>query len=356
MTLEEAKAKLEKYKEIVPYTKTIDIEYYREMPRNNVTPAQSIKIFNKRISNYTTQEIGRIFSATLLDLNLKKYIDFEQIDKKNIIIKLLEKTPENMEKSEEKIYNFLEKAMGETKQITVKELEKYIKRYPSRIEKLVTSIEETTKKEIIKLGLYDEKRQEERETSLGISLTLSILGLVALGFISIYLLSFVPAKTILIPGLIFVIFAIINIIASSRVYKKQQPFTNEGINENAMWKGLKKYMEDFSMLDKREVPELVLWEEFLVYATAFGIADKVLKQLKIVYKDVYENMDINSHPYMYMAMHTDFTSSFTSAISSSVASSYASTMSSGSGGGGGFSGGGGRRRPEVGGGGRKINA
>ena len=89
-------------------------------------------------------------------------------------------------------------------------------------------------------------------------------------------------------------------------------------------------MKDYSLIKDREVFEVVLWEKFLVYATAFGIADKVLKQLKIVYKDVYDSIDMNSYSYMYIAMHTDFTSSFTSAITSSVASSYSSTLSSGS--------------------------
>ena len=121
-------------------------------------------------------------------------------------------------------------------------------------------------------------------------------------------------------------------------------FTQEGVNESEKWKGLKKYMEEFSMLDKREVPEIEIWEKFLVYATAFGIADKVLKQLKIVYPDIENSMNINTYPSMYLMMNTDFSRSFTDSISSSMSSAY----SSASGGGGGFSGGGGGgRRPEV---------
>ena len=89
-----------------------------------------------------------------------------------------------------------------------------------------------------------------------------------------------------------------------------------------------------------------IWEEFLVYATAFGIADKVLKQLKIVYPDIDNNINISTYPYMYLMIHTDFSNSFSNAISSSMSSAYSST----SGGGGGFSSGG-RRWPVAGGGG-----
>ena len=105
-------------------------------------------------------------------------------------------------------------------------------------------------------------------------------------------------------------------------------------------------MEDFSMLDKREVPELVIWEKYLVYATAFGIADKVIKQLKIVYPNFDEIMNTNIATYTYinLMMNTNFNSSFSNSITTSMSSAY----SSGTGSGGGFSGGGGFGRwPEV---------
>ena len=106
-------------------------------------------------------------------------------------------------------------------------------------------------------------------------------------------------------------------------------------------------MEDFSMLDKREVPEIVIWEKFLVYATVFGIADKVLKQLKIVYPNMSEELGANHYAYMYLMMNTNFSNSFSNAITNSMSTAY----SSATGGGGGFSGGGGGRTVDGGGGG-----
>ena len=109
-------------------------------------------------------------------------------------------------------------------------------------------------------------------------------------------------------------------------------------------------MLDFSLLDEKEVPSIVVWEKYLVFATAFGIADKVLKQLKLVYPEI-ENIDtFNTASSIYIMSNTNFSSSFTSAINSS----FSSAMSSGSGGGGGFSGGGGGRRTAEVAGGRTI--
>ena len=47
-------------------------------------------------------------------------------------------------------------------------------------------------------------------------------------------------------------------------------------------------MEDFSLLNEKEIPAIEVWEHYLVYATVFGIADKVLKQLKTIYPNIDE--------------------------------------------------------------------
>ena len=105
-------------------------------------------------------------------------------------------------------------------------------------------------------------------------------------------------------------------------------------------------MKDFSMLDQREIPELALWEEYLVYATAFGVADEVIKQLKVVYPELNDTQYIANHyAVLNMASNDSFGKSFSSSLASSIGS--VTNMSSGSGGGGGFSSGGG------GGGGRR---
>ena len=346
--LKKSKKAFEKAKTIEEPRQTIDIKYFRELPRKNATPSQALDVYKTTTIPFTSQEIGKIFSATLLDLSLKKCVEFGQDDKKNIKIKILKRTSDELQMSEKEVLEFIVKAAKNQDEITVKQLEKYMKNYPSKIQSIKNHIESATQKELDQNELYNKEIEKERTSYateaygyIGVIIFIAI-------FASVFAFVFIEAKYVLIGMSIFILTAIINIIAISKVYKKMNPFTNKGFDESAMWKGLKKYMEDFSMLDKREVPELVVWEEFLVYATAFGIADKVLKQLKIVYKDIYKDMDMDSYSYMYFMMNTNFSSSFSNEISSSVSSSYTSTLSSGSGSGGGFSGGGGfGRRPEV---------
>ena len=140
----------------------------------------------------------------------------------------------------------------------------------------------------------------------------------------------------------FIVVTIINLILNIKITTSFNGFTQKGINEQEQWKAFKKYMEDFSYLNEKEVPELVLWEKYLVYATAFGIAGKVLKQLKVKYPEL-NNQDTISNMVLFNAMYNanGLNANFINSISTSTSRMYSSTYSSGSGSGGGFSGGGG---------------
>ena len=140
-----------------------------------------------------------------------------------------------------------------------------------------------------------------------------------------------------------------------KIKDKIAVLTQEGSDEKAEWKGLAEYMKDFSKLNEKEVPELIIWEKYLVYATAFGIADKAIEQMKAKYPKVFiqENWDeekmIKEYPVIhfvsnpiYIAHHgfnpiTSLNSNVKTAYKTSMAEIAAHSSSSGSGAGGGFS-------------------
>ena len=116
-------------------------------------------------------------------------------------------------------------------------------------------------------------------------------------------------------------------------------------------------MEEYSMLDDKLIPDIILWEKYLVYATAFGISKKVIQQLKVVHPEMFyeENgNNLNQYAYWHMMNHATFGDDYFNDFSRSLEKVYNnarsaydiahSSSSSGSGGGGGFSGGGGGRR------------
>lgn len=106
--------------------------------------------------------------------------------------------------------------------------------------------------------------------------------------------------------------------------------------------GLKLFLKEFSSLDTKEAIEVHLWDEYLMFAYLFGIADKVAKQLKNMYPEVLQQDNFDYDTIIFV---NNISTRSVSAASSarSAAESYSSGgggFSSGGGGGGSFGGGG----------------
>ena len=52
-------------------------------------------------------------------------------------------------------------------------------------------------------------------------------------------------------------------------------FTSTGIIEYNKAKGLKSYIEDYSLMKQRDIDSVIIWDEYLAYAVAFGIPNKI---------------------------------------------------------------------------------
>ena len=156
---------------------------------------------------------------------------------------------------------------------------------------------------------------------------------------------------------ITLIISLIAIIWISRILKKLPislniKYTEEGRNEYAKWHGLRNFLIDFSKINDKEIQDVTLWEKYLVYATALGVGERVLKQIKVKI-DQIDNID---YTILNDMMTIDYISSSVNRISNNVVThslpsvsfpissgilsgSSGGSYSSGSGGGGGFSGG-----------------
>ena len=112
--------------------------------------------------------------------------------------------------------------------------------------------------------------------------------------------------------------------------------------------GLKKFLKEFTLLDERELKEVKLWKDYMIYATLFGIADKVIKEMKKINPE-YFNMDQVAGqmandmtlPTIYSVMRHSTASAVANKAAREHRSSGHGGHSSWGGGGGGFSGGGG---------------
>lgn len=78
-------------------------------------------------------------------------------------------------------------------------------------------------------------------------------------------------------------------------------FTQYGANEQAKWYGLYNFLNSDTLMNEKEVYELPLWEKYLIYATAFGISEKVIKAIKIhaVELNINSSPILNHHCYIH---------------------------------------------------------
>ena len=121
-----------------------------------------------------------------------------------------------------------------------------------------------------------------------------------------------------------------------------------GAEDFRKWKAFRHFLTDFSRLDLAQVPALILWEHYLVYATVLGVAKETLHQMKAILPRLPEADRLaweRDRMFMYgpfaAGAGLDHLSRVSDAFGSSFHSALGTTRSSGAGSGGGFSGGGG---------------
>ncbi len=62
--------------------------------------------------------------------------------------------------------------------------------------------------------------------------------------------------------------------------------------------GFRKYLKDFTLLDERKTTEVALWGDYIIYASLFGIADKVAKELRDINPQDFEKAVGYDYPTM----------------------------------------------------------
>lgn len=132
----------------------------------------------------------------------------------------------------------------------------------------------------------------------------------------------------------------------NKSYYAQGKFTPEGQAENRKILSFKKFLEDATLIRERTTPEVALWQDYLIFASLIGVAEKVAKELKDINPVVFEKA--YSMAYSDMSHVIRLSDSY-----SNVMRQYAVTPTSSYSGGslGGFSRSGGGGRSSFGGGG-----
>lgn len=304
-----------------------DFEYYREFTGD----------YNVEVVEYLMKEdiTTDAFSASVMNLIYKKNIDIEENieNKKNIT--LVEKSRENLSDAEEVIMSLFFDNIGKDGRVTLKEIEKFSGKY-STAEKFMQKYN-TWRSYVI----ADAKREEffESLTTPRACATIYFI----LGIIIFFLMLFANIEPFWLA--IVVLVASIAFVIYIWAFKK---WSRKGREHYLKWNAFKKFLLDFGTMEEKEIPEVKLWDKYLVYATVLGVAKEVQKAMNVRLSSMDEN-DILMAPrsftysdfYLMNSISHSMNTAKTQSMNTISLENAKSSMSSGSGFGGGFSGGGG---------------
>ncbi len=321
------------------YRSEFNGKYFRDFPEE-YTPSTVSYLMNKSINNLS-------FNAGILDLIRKKAITIEEvtIDKKGLFKNKQQKdyklsrnmnfNLDTLSTSEKKLFNLLIGTVGNGDYVILGDMKEFSKDY-NNAKRLISGYDSwryACESEAEAEEFYENTKKEKTNCIL-----------YSLIFIPITFLALLCGSNM---GKVLLIdlFGILAIIYFSSATKR----TKKGNEQYHKWKGLKNFLADFGRLDEKDLPEIKLWERYLVYATMFGLAVKVQNAMKMNLErmNYSDNIDFT---YLYFDNYY-FSNSMTNAVNSSLSSargtisthelaSSSDSSSGGYGGGSSFGGGG----------------
>ena len=317
------------------YKSTFTLKYNREF----------IEDYNVEVVDYLMNHniTPNAMSASILNLIYKKNIKVEEIPsekkkkEKNYRFSLINR--DKASDTEDVLLDFLFETVGKDNTFTTEELKKYASGTTTfgNFQKSYTNWQNCARKDGERQNFF-----EKNGLPIVSSIFLLLIALIIVCYVSYLDIYSVMVIIVMTLSLVFLIYALF-------IRKR----TKKGNEDYVRWKAFKNFLEDFGRFDIKELPEIALWEKYLVYATVFGLADQVEKAMNVKISELPEGTMSMYYPsyvdfhIAHMVSHSinnSFTSNQTAISNSRIASSRGSSGSGFGGGGslgGGFGGGGG---------------
>jgi len=322
-------------------------DYYRELPAD-YSPAEMSVLWNW--GEVKTHDI----TATLMDMARRRYITIEQqlyeqkrlLGTKDVTTYLLtlqkelyQKDRNNLRPHERKLIDYLFTTISEDNStLYLYDIEQFSKK---RSREFYYNLWVPWKDGLFAKGESNKWFEKANSKTRWIVAGVGVLFFI----ISVLLIN----REITIPGVSFLISAFLISIVPQTFQRRSQP-ANEDLTK---WQAFRKFLLHFSDMQRHEIPSLIIWEHYLVYAVSLGVAKEVMKQLEVV----FPNLEDNNHRFGQHWYHgavgmgmVGFSNHFDNIgeslqrsieVAEKTVRAAESKSSSGSGGGGGFSGGGG---------------
>lgn len=251
------------------------VKYCKDVPIEGMTVGQAAFLKDTELMN-----ISNIFMGNILSLKQKGIIDLDNRGG-DVYYKMLDVEPDVFVE-EKDVYDFLnafsKKFSRNDGYISLRSLQRVMMRSSHKVAQLKDNIKATIKKSLLYYNDELDKRIFNRIKDSAIYLLISIIILIIHGG------NFGMFE----PAIWIIILSIINILLCGYIAKNTVVFDEVGMATREKVKAFQRYMLNFSSNKETGVPELNVWEKNLNFALGFGVAEKVIEQIKASYPNFEE--------------------------------------------------------------------
>ena len=280
------------------YKPEMDMQYFRDIPSRLDPNFARELVFCK---HKKTDGVKDGYAATMLSLVQKGFVELEKINGDRgwvdtnirIIIK-------DRQQEQELNVNYMQevdsdKLVTQTEEQYLNLIIRHSKGNPITMStfkaKVAEDYENTTsfvnniKKAITNIGItegYFQKAdyKKPREQINGQAVVFGVIGILLITIVNV--ISY-QIRLDLAFGAFFILgtVLIVSSIYLNKLSKKYILLTQFGEDEYSKWRGLYNFLNSETLIKERTIIELPIWEQYLVYATEFGISEKVIKAINI---------------------------------------------------------------------------
>lgn len=336
------------------YEPHIDMEYFRDIPSDLDPNFAAALAFCK---HKPPKDDSGVYSAILLSLARKKYIELQEWNPKEVQIIINKNAPkfanqfnknatdgsldaeefEPLTTCEEYYYNLLVRHAS-SGSILMNTFQYRVSSDYANTDTFVRNMDSSvvnigTKQGYFQKADYTQPKKQLKSTSM----FLTIVGILIVAIFNI--ISYYTRVDFAFGAFFIVGFTCIGCSIYLRHISKQFILlTQFGVDEYEKWRGLYNFLNSETLMKERTYIELPIWERYLVYATAFGLSKKVIDAIKINCPEASASPVLGNSYYRSSSFHSSGRS-FRSAVRSGSSAARASGGYGGGGFGGGYSGG-----------------
>ncbi|MBP3338785.1 MAG: DUF2207 domain-containing protein [Lachnospiraceae bacterium] len=264
----------------ITYKPEYEYKFYNTIPKDLDPNFAAALVFCK---HKPPKDDSGVYSAILLSLVRKHYVHISNHGMNDVLITLTKNDTDTFEPltpSEEYYYNLIARYAGFSG-ILMSDLQTAVRTDYMNTENFVINM----KNSILTIGINDGYFQkanytEPYKSNKGFATFLQVMGICIAIITSI--ISYRTRLDLAYGG--YFLLGICCFIGGKILKKKSKKFvllSQYGEDEYAKWRGLYNYLSNESQILNSTIDDLDLWEKYLVYATAFGLSEKITNAISL---------------------------------------------------------------------------